>query len=462
MFKEKYKKLLLAIEDYSLKGTLDTIDNHNNNLISINQRFHNRTNYLTRRSTLRKLESVRSDASTISRLLGQRSGFDCKCYTIHGVAIEIDDILNQSSDYDVVEEISSPMAFRLVFFNSPSQKSCRQWRWRKMRTKLIGLEAFEESDSALNGGTRKRVGFASSISRNITRSRNRPAESSLDLCLSLSAMEDSELDTNKACFSILDEQWKLELHPHTQFDEHNDSWSGIVSFHEILTSFHATFSTEQKLRLALNVATTVLCLCPSWLSPSWTGQDILFVQREDGIFSEALVVQNSNKNSGVNASKARLILANIIEPTVFSLGIFLIELAHNKLWKDLRTDPGNDIEIPEDEDLLDLAAANAILQRAKTERLLPEERPFYKEGSFFYEAVHSCISCHFSQRKPSLSDESFRTAAFQDIICQLQYALDDFMATTSPSELSSDYSGPPSDTAFSLFDDHSTRPEGYV
>jgi hypothetical protein len=498
-FKEQYKRLLFAITDESFQETLDRFVAKNRKITALVRHGHKQIKGTTRRSGLKNLESVRNYAIATSRILGERAGFLCKCNTSHTAVFRMEDRMEQLSKCDNAADVLKQISFRLVFRNTGRCvvcKECRHWQWAVMNAKLICTESFKAPHVDEERGSKRQKKVTFRVSHLWKSQPPNSSESSpkplVDLCLFISTLQESTIPTSPTSADLSTDDWELKILPFSPAS----SWSSLVSFHDLLlTSRAAGFPTEQRLRLALSVASSVLYLHGTdWLKAHWTSRDILFIQRHDGdVVYEPFVGQVFELRANKTASRAHLRWPQIMEPSIFALGLFLIELAYGQSWECLRQAVLPDNVIWENERLLvDLAAANAILAQANDEKALPQHRPFHREGPCYLEAVRNCISGDFGQSVTSLADDIFRDAVYQNIVCNLQDALDDLMKDTpytgrsvthqfihvESTELRSDQASDtgsdggskraPVDTAestsleFRLFDDHNARAEAYV
>lgn len=178
------------------------------------------------------------------------------------------------------------------------------------------------------------------------------------------------------------------------------------------TASYTPLSLHDRLQLSKSVATGVLQLYNSPLLPStWTKHDITFVQRSDKPYRKSYI----SKSIGVsnNSSGKRKVLPYIPNPTLFSLGILLIEICLARTLDDLRTLDDCDFDIEMTNPTMATDYATAI-------RLLNNDRILEESGEPYADAVRRCISCNFGPTKTDLENESFRQAVYSGVVVPLE------------------------------------------
>jgi hypothetical protein len=434
-------------------------------------------------SQLKILERIRSYSSTVSRALGAKSGFQCGCKGAHTAVLRLEDMIERSAKIEKSEPMLNELKFSMVL-NNPGRKSrYSDWKWAEMDVKVVnpgkspGISTDDTSDSDLSDVPpvidqrvkKKIVGFAkTSLWFKVKAPMTDPT--SLDLCQKISGMHSKALNSVSVLGNKQIGILELCVQPLATSYE---GWSSLISFHKLLSDDlvprPSELSTEDKLRLALKASASVLHLYQtSWLKQRWTGNDILLIQSEDGkTLADAFVANNLN-DAAHDPPESKDTFSNVFEPTIFALGVFLIELSMNRPWERIRRGAVRKImKLDSEEDgsfIVDLAAIDAIIQQATDEKVPRKLRPFYKEGPFYLEAVRACLLCELDG-KASLQDADFRQAVFEKVIRPLRLAVEDCQYTTSGGALSLD--SLPSihsediENDFNLFDDKEARPEAY-
>lgn len=393
-------------------------------------------------------------------------------------------MIERSAKIERSESKLNELKFSMVL-NNPGRKSrYSEWKWAEMDVKVVnpgkspGISTDDTSDSDLSDVPpaidqrvkKKIVGFAkTSIWFKVNPPMTNPT-TSLDLCQKISGMHSKTLNSVSVLGNKQIGILELCVQPLATSYE---GWSSLISVHKLLSDDlvprPSELPTEDKLRLALKASASVLHLYQtSWLKQRWTSNDILLIQSEDGKTLADAFVTNSLDDAAHDPPEPKDTFSNVFEPTIFALGVFLIELSMNRPWEQIRRRAVRKIMKLDIEEtgsfIIDLAAIDAIIQQATDEKLLPKLRPFYKEGPFYLEAVRACLLCELDG-KAELQDADFRQAVFEKIIHPLRLAVEDCQYTTSGGVLSLD--SLPSihsediENDFNLFDDKEARPEAY-
>jgi hypothetical protein len=476
----------MAINDGKLDVQLASIERLNERIEVLVWRSIRPSGKKLEISQLKILERIRSYSSTISRALGAKSGFQCGCRGAHTVVLKLEDMIEQSAKIEKSEPMLDELKFSMVLNNPACKSRYSDWKWAEMDVKVLnpgkshGISTDETSDSDLSdvppaldqSVKRKIVGFAKTGLWFKGKSPMADLTTSLDLCQKISGMHSKTLNSVSVLGNKQTGILELCVQPLATSYE---AWSSLISFHGLLSASDdlvprpAEFSTEHKLRLALKASASVLHLYQTpWLKQRWTSNDILLIQSEDGkTLADAFVTHNLHQ-AAHDSTSSNDTFSNVFEPTIFALGVFLIELSMNRPWERIRRGAVRKItKLDNEEDgsfIADLAAIDAIIQQATDEKVPPRLRPFYKEGPFYLEAVRACLLCELDG-KASLQDTDFRQAVFEKVIRPLHLALEDCQYTTSGGILSLDSlpSVPSKEIQnnFSLFDDKDARPEAY-
>jgi hypothetical protein len=179
------------------------------------------------------------------------------------------------------------------------------------------------------------------------------------------------------------------------------------------TATETMLSLHDRLQLAKSIATGVLQLYNSPLLQSiWTKEDITFVHRADKPYRKAYISKPISlvEEAAIRKRKAVPYIPN---PTIFSLGILLIEICLARALHDLRTHDDCDSEAEFNNPTLATDYATAM-------RLLDTDRILVESGEPYADAVRRCIMCNFGITKFDLEDDSFRQAVYSGVVVPLE------------------------------------------
>jgi len=476
----------MAISDEKLIVHLATIERLNERIEVLIWRSIRPSGKKLEISQLKILERIRSYSSTVSRALGAKSGFQCGCRGPHTAVLKLEDMIEQFAKTEKSEPELDELKFSMVLYNQAHKSRYSDWKWAEMDVKVLnpgkshGILTDETRDSDLSDVPvardqrvkKKIVGFAKTGLWFKGKSSMADLTTSLDLCQKISGMHSKALKSVSVFGNKQTGMLDLCVQPLATSYE---AWSRLISFHGLIsTSDHlvprsAEFSTEQRLRLALKASASVLHLYQTpWLKQRWTSNDILLIQSGDGTTLGDAFVTHNIPEAPHNSPSSNDTFSNIFEPTIFALGVFLIELSMNRPWERIRRGVvRKTMKLDSEEDgsfIADLAAIDAIIQQATNEKTSPRLRPFYNEGPFYLEAVRACLLCELDG-KASLQNVDFRQAVFEKVIRPLQLALEDCQYTTSGGIISLDslpsFHSEEIENNFNLFDDKDARPEAY-
>jgi hypothetical protein len=179
---------------------------------------------------------------------------------------------------------------------------------------------------------------------------------------------------------------------------------------------HEGSMLHNKFKLAVDLASSVLQLYRTpWLNDDLSSSDVYFVQRPDT--PRSLICQYpfiKRKFPTTNVVQPPLHQAPmhrvIRNPTLFALGILLIELLYETPIENLQTDRDRDCE----------GTPGAVW--CTVGRLVDEEISF-KAGQLYSDAVRRCIRCDFNQKTSSLDDQDFQRAVFDGVVIPLEKSL---------------------------------------
>ncbi|RBR18819.1 uncharacterized protein FIESC28_05869 [Fusarium coffeatum] len=192
----------------------------------------------------------------------------------------------------------------------------------------------------------------------------------------------------------------------------SDCWS-VVTLDDILEGtegLRPLVSLAERIRLALAIASSVLQLSKTpWLPEALTRKDVHFF-RKDGTFSykHPFFLQKSEANQ-----KQRRIIAQrysyLDNPTLFALGILLLEIILGQSFEQLRS-PFKRLDIIDPHGIIhDSIAAHRLLERVAL------INPAYQA------VIQRCIDCTETR---GLDDDAFRQEVYNDVVMELEAMVD--------------------------------------
>ena len=104
-----------------------------------------------------------------------------------------------------------------------------------------------------------------------------------------------------------------------------------------------------------------------------------------------------------------------LDPTILALGLLLLELCFDAPFDSLRI---------QDDTIATGGVSNVLTDIITANRLLQDVSDM--EGDYYSNAVRRCIRCDFDQHTNSLSDDNFREAVYELVVCELDTALQNF------------------------------------
>jgi hypothetical protein len=248
----------------------------------------------------------------------------------------------------------------------------------------------------------------------------------VDLCQALRNVDDSELID---CLGLLEAQPNsFQIRTSPKVHDVCDFEPCFVSLRTVLhrkeTNLPDLYRAD-RLRIAVAVASSVLQLYDSkWLAGDLSKNDVFFVQQKThDLFEKAFVSRSlppKNKTEpNVEVANAAL-MRHIRNPTIFALGILLIELCLGKTIEQLR--------LPEDQ-FLGEATPEAVTNHWTAGRLLENGQISKEAGKRYENAIKRCIHCDFNQDSASLDNDQFRQAVYDGVVAPLEQ---DLMAFEGP------------------------------
>jgi hypothetical protein len=324
------------------------------------------------------------------------------------------------------DDVLENTPFRVIFtYNSATTVTCLKWkeaniRWIVDKSQSIPLSSGTSNVHATTAKTVRQVRFVQpqNHQQHATISASPIIEKIPDLCQAIAQLQQPH--GNTCAGYLLDSlQRKHGIFPLGSSACYNDqqSWSAY-SLRQILTSragIDQGMMGPNKYKLAVDLASSVLQLHRTpWLCEDWNSNDVYFVQRPGTLASS--ICEHTFIDSRFSAAKATQKLAQppmqrvIRNPTLFALGILLIELLYEKPIEDLQTDRDRDCE----------GTPGAIWCTAV--RLVDGDVRL-KAGLLYSDAVRRCIYSDFNQKTSSLDDQDFQRAVFDGVVVPLETSL---------------------------------------
>lgn len=184
-------------------------------------------------------------------------------------------------------------------------------------------------------------------------------------------------------------------------------------------------SRQQRLQIAVTLASSVLQLHNSpWLSENWDKRDIYFFSNgldsdnrpliSDAYVSRSFWPPGSPRptNKSAKATTEDFLSSQIVNKTLFALGIVLIELCLNKTLEDLR---------PPSDDKHEAARSQGIVDvyRTATSQI---DNVYSKGGTQYGYVVQRCLKCEFGiqDSKKQLDFDAFRGLVYEGVVAPLE------------------------------------------
>lgn len=233
-----------------------------------------------------------------------------------------------------------------------------------------------------------------------------------DFCRRLSIESDR---VSKCLGFISDGSRRFSVYPSAVSSGHSDACSRF-SLDEALSKSRGDLplmTRADRLRLASIIATAVLHFHHTPLLESkWTRNDILFIQRGSTKGYQQVYVSKLLPDNDPQSRKATAHVSPfILNPTLFALGILLIELCLDQPFDSLRSPGHLHSGNPMLDDLVDYETAIRLLD---TDRIREEAGPLYES------AVRRCIRCTFDVRSTDLEEKEFLEAVYDGVVSSLK------------------------------------------
>ncbi len=190
-------------------------------------------------------------------------------------------------------------------------------------------------------------------------------------------------------------------------------------------------SRQQRLQIAVTLASTILQLHKSpWLSENWNARDIYFFfngldSDNHPLISDAYVSRSFRPpgspqpiDQNAEANTEDFFSSQIINKTLFALGIVLIELCLNKSLEDLQSSPNNPHEETRPQSIFDV-------YRTATSQI---DAVYSKGGTQYGYVVQRCLKCEFGiqDSKKQLDLDAFRGLVYEGVVAPLEEDLKNY------------------------------------
>jgi hypothetical protein len=364
----------------------------------------------SKRPLMRQRQARKSARSLHNAIIGGKS-WNCSCRDRHAVhfVLRYPELDNNEEPSNYSEEAR----FRMIFASFEPRYSPPKWNF--------GLEVETETETVRASPTpsnncpphcvtgqmsvQKKVQF--SIQGEDSKSQQTPTSKDtpiiLDICVTLSRVGATcHPDKPFGCFSD-------DIHRHNMYYIRNiaadlgaRSLSDLIkessNYFKAPTSDRFLLTRKQRLRLAVNLACSVLQFHGSWLKSHWRAKDIMFKTSAD-IDSPFVQWNIGNEGDvwGKGKGKGRISSPLIQSDILFPLGLILVELSLCQTLEVLRT--------AEDEDQME---ACADLKTAARFVNLVEQQ----SGSDYKKVVKACLfwpgSEEFNLDNEEMQDNMFR------------------------------------------------------
>ncbi|KAF4965696.1 hypothetical protein FSARC_6536 [Fusarium sarcochroum] len=198
----------------------------------------------------------------------------------------------------------------------------------------------------------------------------------------------------------------------------SDDWS-IVTLDDVLggnKGLRPLYKPVEKLQLALAIASSVLQLSKTpWLPEVLTRRNVHFFSRDNSYsYTDPFLLRtfpaNPLKFLKATPTTSRPGSMSLSNPTLFALGILLLEIILGEPFEQLRSSDEKVIEGDDDGIIRDSIAAHKLL-----EEKVALKNPVYQA------VVQRCIDCTESN---GLDEDNFRQEVYNDVVMQLEAILD--------------------------------------
>jgi len=192
----------------------------------------------------------------------------------------------------------------------------------------------------------------------------------------------------------------------------SDCWS-VVTLDDILKGAEGLkplFSLAEKIRLALAIASSVLQLSKTpWLPEALTRKNVHFFRRDDTLSYKHPFLLRNFKDNLVQPLSSTQRCSYLDNPTLFALGILLLEIILGQSFEQLRS-PFKRLDIIDPHGIIhDSIAAHKLLERVAL------INPAYQA------VIQRCIDCTETR---GLDDDAFRQEVYNDVVMELEAMVD--------------------------------------
>jgi hypothetical protein len=355
---------------------------------------------------------IRSTAENFYSVLS--NGWKCPCQADHSVSLRLEprmeDVTNDDEDDEELMRDPFHVLFRYNHVHPLDDSHANPWSWEEADVRI------EPEPSSCSTHTGKGVRFAKQAIPKAVQAALEPQpdlQPIQDLCSAIGTLQKPQRDV---CFSLLaneiaKQKYGVLITPMKQLPPDRELWS-VSSLRTVLED--PKFTRRDRLKLAVTLASSVLQLHDTpWLEKDWGKDSIFFVNRPGKTaYDQPFVSQHFNyTTSSATADISHNLSMIVRNPTLFALGIALIELWYKKPMTEFHEEadgPQNTGNA-----LFDLMA-----QFNTADRL---SKALYDEaGDTYSDAVRRCIRCDFDSRASSLENIQLQKAVYQGVVAQLQ------------------------------------------
>ncbi|KAK2761692.1 hypothetical protein FQN54_001520 [Arachnomyces sp. PD_36] len=427
-FKQEYKRLKFSLSKSTYEDLMVRIRRDNQTLNQLTkQSLSLEVSRARRYHRLPDFKCVRDCATSVYTTL--HSSWACDCQVSHTTSLRLEfRTENAESDTDNDEGTFSQPCFRIVFScnhgNSPASTPT-PWSWEEADIRLLRERRDQTISNRLPlaaASKTKSVRFQDEVKVAVSKALDKQPDLGPinSLCRTIQKLQQSQ---REQCLGFLIDEITRQKHgiflPKKPFID-KEKWS-IVSLQDLIPqqpSIQRRFTRGDKLRLAVILASSVLQLHETpWMEESWRKEDIKFIHTTDGplygqpVVARSFSVKRTPKRQNIRDPGTYCAIRN---PTLFALGVLLIELCLGK--------PIEELKRPDEK--VSGGISNPALDWVAADRLV--EDVYDEGGSRYGDAVRRCIRCDFDQRGTSLEDEGFQRAVYEGVVLLLEDDLKQF------------------------------------
>ncbi|KAI1053766.1 hypothetical protein LB507_007430 [Fusarium sp. FIESC RH6] len=364
------------------------------------------------------------------------------CTHPHDVSLELSprfiDIRYEYDDKEVIRNAQFKMAISFQMLEGPALERF----WDEVNIKTETSVATIESQACLPQpqatGTKGRsfdfrqalsfMNFSNSTHRvgSVTATISRPSEAfafsktcpedgrqeqPVNLCMALR----NARTARPLCYGYLidkeDANRQFQVYPSGTITNSN-YWS-VITLDDILQGtegLRPLVSLAEKIRLALAIASSVLQLSKTpWLTQALTRKDVHFFRRDDTFSYDRPFLLRNFKESIVQPISTPQRFFYLVNPTLFALGILLLEIILGQSFEQLRS-PFKRLNIIDPHGTIhDSIVAHKLLERVAL------INPAYQV------VIQRCIDCTETR---GLDEDDFRQEVYNDVVMELEALVD--------------------------------------